>query len=31
MGLAFGVAAKELGLEKHFVDPFPLLQEKGIG
>jgi len=30
MGLAFGVASKELGLQKHFVDPFPLLREKGI-
>jgi len=30
MGLAFGVAPKELGLQKHFVDPFPLLREKGI-
>lgn len=30
MGLAFEVAPKELGLQKHFVDPFPLLQEKGI-
>jgi heterodisulfide reductase subunit B len=30
MGLAFGIAPKELSLSKHFVDPFPLLQEKGI-
>ena len=30
MGLAFGVAPKELGLQKHFVDPFPLLREKSI-
>jgi heterodisulfide reductase subunit B len=30
MGLAFEVAPKELGLQKHFVDPFPLLREKGI-
>jgi len=30
MGLAFEVAPEELGLEKHFVDPFPLLREKGI-
>jgi heterodisulfide reductase subunit B len=30
MGLAFGVASDELGLEKHFVDPFPLLSRKGL-
>lgn len=30
MGLAFEIAPKELGLQKHFVDPFPLLREKGI-
>jgi len=30
MGLAFGISPKELGLQKHFVDPFPLLQGKGI-
>ena len=30
MGLAFGVTPKELGLQKHFVDPFPLLREKSI-
>ena len=30
MGLAFGVAPKDLGLQKHFVDPFPLLREKSI-
>ena len=30
MGLAFGVPSDELGLEKHFVDPFPLLGEKGL-
>ncbi len=30
MGLAFEVAPKELGLQKHFVNPFPLLREKGI-
>jgi heterodisulfide reductase subunit B len=31
MGLAFGVASEDLGLEKHFVDPFPLLRAKGLG
>jgi heterodisulfide reductase subunit B len=31
MGLAFGIDPKELGLRKHFVDPFPLLRQKGIG
>jgi heterodisulfide reductase subunit B len=31
MGLAFGVAAEDLGLETHFVDPFPLLRAKGLG
>jgi heterodisulfide reductase subunit B len=30
MGLAFEIAPKELGLQKHFVDPFPLLHEKGF-
>jgi heterodisulfide reductase subunit B len=30
MGLAFGLEPKALGLEKHFVDPIPLLREKGI-
>jgi len=30
MGLAFGVAPKDLGLGKHFVDPFPLLRRAGL-
>ncbi len=30
MGLAFGIAPEELGLQKHFVNPFPLLGEKGV-
>jgi heterodisulfide reductase subunit B len=30
MGLAFGIAPKELGLDKHFVDPLPLLQRAAI-
>jgi heterodisulfide reductase subunit B len=30
MGLAFGLEPATLGLEKHFVDPQPLLQEKEI-
>jgi heterodisulfide reductase subunit B len=30
MGLAFGVDPTELALQKHFVDPFPLLQKKGF-
>jgi heterodisulfide reductase subunit B len=30
MGLAFGVPLKDLALDKHFVDPFPLLRGKGI-
>jgi heterodisulfide reductase subunit B len=30
MGLAFGVDPKHLGLQKHFVDPFPLLRDRGI-
>ncbi len=30
MGVAFGLEPKALGLEKHFVDPIPLLREKGI-
>jgi heterodisulfide reductase subunit B len=30
VGLAFGLAPKELGLAKHFVDPIPLLRGKGI-
>ena len=30
MGLAFGVSQKDLGLRKHFVDPLPLLRQKGI-
>jgi heterodisulfide reductase subunit B len=25
MGLAFGLKSEELGLDKHFVDPMPLL------
>jgi heterodisulfide reductase subunit B len=27
MGLAFGMKLEELGLEKHFVDPVPLLRK----
>jgi len=30
MGLAFGLEPKALGLEKHFIDPIPLLRGKGI-
>jgi len=30
MGLAFGVVPKDLGLGKHFVDPFPLLRQAGL-
>jgi heterodisulfide reductase subunit B len=30
MGLAFDVPLNDLALQKHFVDPFPLLQRKGI-
>lgn len=30
MGLAFGLSPKELGLEKHLVDPIPMLKEKGF-
>ena len=29
MGLVFAISPKELGL-KHFVDPMPLLNSKGI-
>jgi len=29
-GLAFGLEPKALGLDKHFVDPIPLLRGKGI-
>jgi heterodisulfide reductase subunit B len=25
MGLAFGLKSEKLGLEKHFIDPSPLL------
>jgi heterodisulfide reductase subunit B len=28
MGLAFGLKSKELGLDKHFVDPLPLLNKR---
>ncbi|MFQ6033609.1 MAG: CoB--CoM heterodisulfide reductase iron-sulfur subunit B family protein, partial [Candidatus Bipolaricaulia bacterium] len=30
MGLAFGLEPRRLGLEKHFVDPLPLLERKGL-
>ena len=30
MGLAFGVPAGELGLDRHLVDALPLLKEKGL-
>ncbi len=30
MGVAFGAATKELGMEKLFVDPRPLLRSKGL-
>ncbi len=30
MGLAFGLSSEELGLDKHFVDPLPLLKRKGV-
>ena len=31
MGLAFGLSGKELGLDKLIVNPWKLLEEKGIG
>jgi heterodisulfide reductase subunit B len=31
MGLAFGLNAGELGLDKHFVDPMPLLNRLSLG
>jgi heterodisulfide reductase subunit B len=30
MGLTFGLEPKALGLDKHFIDPIPLLRGKGI-
>jgi heterodisulfide reductase subunit B len=30
MGLAFGLEPKALGLNRHFIDPMPLLREKAI-
>ena len=30
MGLAFGLEPKSLGLDKHFIDPMPILREKAI-
>jgi heterodisulfide reductase subunit B len=30
MGLAFGLGAGALGLGTHFVDPGPLLRERGL-
>jgi len=30
LGLALGFLAKELKLDKHFTDPFPLLRGKGL-
>ena len=30
LGLAFGLEAKQLGLEKLVVDPYPVLEERGI-
>ena len=27
MGLAFGLKSEELGLDKHFIDPLPLLNK----
>jgi heterodisulfide reductase subunit B2 len=30
LGLAFGFAAKDLGLQRHMVDPLPLLKAKGF-
>ena len=27
MGLAFGLTSEELGLDKHFVNPIPLLEK----
>lgn len=30
MGLAFGLPAKQLGLDKHLTDPRPLLRERGL-
>lgn len=30
MGLAFGLPANKLGLEKHLVSPLPLLRQKGL-
>jgi hypothetical protein len=30
MGVAFGLDAKTLGLDKHFVDPVSFLKDKGL-
>ncbi|MCL5958090.1 MAG: CoB--CoM heterodisulfide reductase iron-sulfur subunit B family protein [Chloroflexi bacterium] len=30
MGLALGIEARELGLERHLVDPLPMLRAKGL-
>jgi len=30
MGLAFGISAGELGLDRHLVDALPLLKKKGL-
>jgi heterodisulfide reductase subunit B len=30
MGLAFGMKLEELGLEKHLVDPLPLLKNGAV-
>ena len=30
MGVAFGLSAKRLGLDKHLVDPLPLLKARGL-
>ncbi len=27
VGLAFGIKSEELGLDKHFADPYPLLKK----
>jgi len=30
LGLAFGINSNELGFNMHYVDPRPLLKEKGL-
>jgi len=30
IGLALGFSAKELALKKHFINPLPMLKDKGL-